>query len=129
MSEVNNTTEPVERKERCENCRWWNQLKGLEWPTGTTTDFYGECRRYPPAGDDEGQFSFTQGHLWCGEFKAIELPVVEKVANRVADDTAAIRFVDSMTEGADGSADGKLYWHGWAILKAYLAGLHAGRKE
>jgi hypothetical protein len=47
----------------------------------------------------------------------------------VDDLVAASKFRDSLLSKADGQEGPFPYWHGWAIVQAYLAGLTAGRKQ
>lgn len=58
------------RAERCENCRWWEQV-----PTIEKGEPIGFCRRYPETviglSDDDMPIStspLTLFKQWCGEF-------------------------------------------------------------
>lgn len=69
----------AERKEKCETCRFWDE-------DGDDAD--GICRRYAPRPEmnERGQdgdawetypaWPLTVSTDWCGEWQAIELPVV-----------------------------------------------------
>ena len=69
-----------ERKERCETCRFWEEVVQKLGRAG-------DCRRYPPAlpltagqpcGDDDalGMFPVVGFKAWCGEWQAMPLPVI-----------------------------------------------------
>ena len=45
------------------------------------------------------------------------------------DQQAAYNFVQTIARRADSDVGGKPLWHGWALRKAYLVGLAAGRQE
>jgi hypothetical protein len=53
-----------ERDERCEDCRWWEPIRG----TGE-----GECHRFPPIRVNVTNTCFPQTFAWqwCGEFQRL----------------------------------------------------------
>lgn len=78
-----------ERKERCENCRFWDESSqtdghGIKHARPGERIDMGECRRYPPVVftdepmgyDQTERLPRTNGDDWCGEFqeKAILKP-------------------------------------------------------
>lgn len=59
-----------EIREECQNCRFWRQFLK---PDDT---HHGDCRRYPPSGDEPDQYTFpvTPFAQWCGEWQPVSLP-------------------------------------------------------